>query len=173
MQVESLIDAGAFRQAMAELVAPLTIVTTVDENGRRWGFTASSVTSGSLEPPLLLVGVDRRSSCHEAITSCREFVVNVLGEQHRDLARTFATHGVDRFAGGELGFWPDSELPCLLDAKAAFRCVSSGTLAVGDHDLLVGSMVATRLNVGGTPLLWYQRDFALPAREAGVVREPV
>ncbi|MEU1037789.1 flavin reductase family protein [Streptomyces sp. NPDC005551] len=163
-----LVDAQRFRDAMAQLAAPLAVVTTVDEDGRRWGFTASSVVSVSLDPPLLLVGLSRSSSCHRALVSSGEFVVNVLGEQHRAVAQRFATHGVDRFAGGGFTTWPGTDLPCLPDAPAVFRCVTGEALPAGDHDLLLGALRDTRIapqaSAAGTALLWYGRTFcAVPA----------
>ncbi|RKT04563.1 flavin reductase ActVB [Streptomyces sp. 3211.6] len=157
-----LLDGPAFREAMSQLAAPITIVTVRDETGRPWGFTASSVSSASLEPPLLTVGISRTSSCHEALIAAPEFVVNVLGSRHREVATRFATHGVDRFAAGDFRPWPGSELPCLPDAHARYRCVTTDVIPVGDHDLLVGAVVEAGSGDPadlGDPLLWYQRGF--------------
>ncbi|WP_412076211.1 flavin reductase family protein [Streptomyces xanthophaeus] len=155
----TLTDPGRFRDAMALLPAALTVVTTVDGLGRRWGFTASSVTSVSLGPPLLMVGVGRTSSCHEALVNAPEFVVNVLGGQHRDLAAKFAAHGVDRFAGEEFAHWPGTSLPVLPDAHAAYRCLRHEVVPAGDHDLLLGALAGVRAGHPGSPLLWYRRTF--------------
>lgn len=161
---ESLVDGQQFRDAMTLIAAPITIITTLDQDGRRWGFTASSVTSGSMDPPLVLVGVARTSSCHQALLSSREFVINVLGDRHRDLAQKFATHGVDRFADGDFDEWPGSALPCLPDANASFRCITWDTVPIGDHDLLVGALAEVRMGRPRDALLWYQRGFHTPVR---------
>ncbi|GGL55437.1 MULTISPECIES: flavin reductase family protein [Planomonospora] len=158
----SLVDAQQFRDAMTLIAGPITIVTTIDREGRRWGFTASSVTSGSLSPPLVLVGLSRTSSCHEALVSSSEFVINVLGDQHRDLALKFAAHGVDRFADSDFAVWPGARLPYLPDAHASFRCVRWGTVPIGDHDLLVGALAEIRSGGPGKALLWYRRGFHTP-----------
>ncbi|MFI5528206.1 flavin reductase family protein [Kitasatospora sp. NPDC051853] len=151
------VDAQTFRDAMALLAAPTTIVTTLDQDGRPWGFTASAVTSVSLDPPLLLVGVGRTSSCHRALVTAREFVVNVLGEQHQDMARRFARHGVDRFAGG--GLTTLDGLPCLPDARVVLRCRTTQVTPAGDHDLLLGTVAEARIGLPGRSLVWYQRAF--------------
>jgi flavin reductase ActVB len=152
--------AGAdFRDAMARLVAPITIVTTADEHGRRWGFTASSVTSASLEPPLVLVGVARTSSCHPAVTSSGEFVINILGGGHHQTAVQFATSGVDRFDGVRCTQFPGTGLPCLPDACCLIHCRTEQILPVGDHDLLIGAVAGAQLNEDAQPLLHYQRTF--------------
>ncbi|MFE6848420.1 flavin reductase family protein [Streptomyces sp. NPDC057686] len=154
------VDGATFKEAMSLLAAPLTVVTTRDENGRPWGFTASAVTSVSLEPPLVLVGIARTSSCHEALTQVPEFVINVLGDEHRDLAGRFAARGVDRFAGTPLAEWPDSPglLPHVPDALA-LRCALADRITLGDHDLLVGRVLEVRMGGSGRPLLWYRRAF--------------
>ncbi|HEX5496865.1 MAG TPA: flavin reductase family protein [Mycobacteriales bacterium] len=153
------VDDQTYRDAMSLLAAPTTVVTGLDRNGRRWGFTASSVTSVSLDPPLVLVGVDRTSSCHRAMLSAHEFVVNVLAGRHGELARRFATHGADRFAGGEFDIWPGSALPCLPDANALVRCATFQIIPVGDHDLVVGAVVEARVCGSDPPLVWYRRSF--------------
>ncbi|MDH6124632.1 flavin reductase family protein [Kitasatospora sp. GP82] len=153
------LDSDCFREAMSLLAAPLTIVTTRDATGRRWGFTASSVTSVSLDPPLVLVGLSNNSSCREAITESSEFVINVLGEQHRDVASAFASRGVDRFAGHDFGTWPDSCLPYLIGANAVFRCTTVDRIPVGDHQLLIGELSGLLTDGPTKPLLWYQREF--------------
>lgn len=164
----SHVNSQRFREAMSRLAAPMTVVTARDETGRRWGCTASSVTSASLDPPLLLVALARTASCHAALTSVPEFAVNVLSDRHVEVARRFATHGVDRFAGTEFVNWPGSGIPYLPDAIAVFRCNVADILAVGDHDLLVGAMADNRIAPTGKPLVWYDRDFHLPYR----TREP-
>lgn len=148
---------------MALLVAPLTIVTTRDADGRHRGFTASSVISVSLEPPLVLVGISHTSSCFVALAEAPEFLINLLGDQHRDVARKFAARGVDRFAGQDFDTWPNSELPYLTDANAVFRCSTVDRIRVGDHDLLIGELTEVRTNRAVKPLLWYQREFHTPA----------
>jgi flavin reductase ActVB len=155
----SLADATTFRRAMSMLAAPVTIVTTRDDTGCPWGFTASAVTAVSLNPPLLLVGIAHDSSCHAAFRGTDELVVNVLGEHHRDVATRFATHGADRFAGGGFVDWPGTALPCLIDANACYRCRTWRILTVGDHDLVVAGLVELRVNAAGGPLMWYQRGF--------------
>ncbi|MEU7260674.1 flavin reductase family protein [Streptomyces rimosus] len=153
------VDGGTFRRAMSRLAAPLTVVTTRDATGAPRGFTASSTTAASLEPPLLVVGISHTSSCHGALSQAPEFVVNVLGRQHRAVAELFARSGVDRFAGQDFTSWPGSGLPCLPGAHATLRCVARERIPVGDHDLLIGELVGVLTSESTEPLLWYDRAF--------------
>ncbi|MDN0197957.1 flavin reductase family protein [Streptomyces sp. S.PNR 29] len=157
-------DAQAFKDAMALLAAPVSVVTGLDTAGRRWGFTASSVSSVSLDPPLVMVGIALTSSCHAAMAQAGEFVVNLLGEHHRSLAQRFATSGVDRFAQGGFGAWEgQAALPYLPDAKVLLRCRTVDVIRAGDHDLLLGTPQQIRIrDEAAPPLLWYQRQFHTP-----------
>ncbi|MFE7840545.1 flavin reductase family protein [Streptomyces sp. NPDC057474] len=149
-----------FRDAMALLAAPVSVVTALDPDGRRRGFTASSVTSVSLDPPLIMVGVALTSSCHPAVTTAGEFVLNVLGEGHRAVARRFATQGVDRFAGCGFADWEEAGTPCLPDAALLVRCRTARIVRAGDHDLILGTPVEIRTgDPASAPLLWYRRGF--------------
>ncbi|MEW1550078.1 flavin reductase family protein [Streptomyces tsukubensis] len=158
------LDGAEFREAMSFLAAPLTIVTARDAEGCLWGFTASSVTSVSLEPPLVLVGISQTSSCFGALSEATEFSINILGGDDRDLARTFATSGADRFSGVRSADWPDSAVPYLADIAVALRCVVAGRIPVGDHTLLIGELSGVRgQGTAVSPLMWYRRDFRTPS----------
>jgi flavin reductase ActVB len=152
------VDGATFREAMSLLAAPLTVVTTRDAGGRRRGFTASAVTSASLEPPLVLVGLSNNSSCRAALTEAPEFVINLLGEGHADVARRFAARDVDRFAEHAFEDWPGSWLPRLVGAHAALRCRLVDCVPVGDHHLLVGELTGLHSGPASRPLLWHRRD---------------
>jgi flavin reductase ActVB len=157
-------DAQLFKDAMALLATPVSVVTALDRAGRRWGFTASSVSSVSLDPPLVMVGIALGSSCHAAMSAAGEFAVNVLGERHRPVAQRFATHGEDRFAPGDFDAWEDGvALPYLPDAKVRLRCRTVDVIRAGDHDLLLGTPLEIRISSpSAAPLLWYGRGFHTP-----------
>ncbi|MBA6437032.1 flavin reductase family protein [Streptomyces sp. GMR22] len=157
--VRTALDAEEFREAMARLAAPLTIVTTHDAEGRPWGFTASAVTSVSLDPPLVLVGIAHASSCFAAFAATGEFVINVLGAQHRDTARRFAARGTDRFAGGDFDVVGGAGPPRLPDAHAALRCTVADRVPVGDHDLILGTPTEVHTAASTRPLMWHLRQF--------------
>ncbi|GAA1952009.1 flavin reductase family protein [Kitasatospora viridis] len=146
-----------FRQAMATVPGPVVIATTVDPLGRPWGFTASSFTSLSADPPLVLVCLDKKASTHRAFSTCDRFLVNVLSAEHAEVAQRFATSGTDRFAAAdtrplELG------LPGLPDATARIACTLHSVLDGGDHSILVGRVVRTAVSQE-PPLVYCRRGF--------------
>jgi flavin reductase ActVB len=135
----------------------VTIVTTVDRHGRQWGFTASSFASLSLRPPQVLVCLDASANCHPSFTQAETFAVNILGAEHEDLARQFATKMADKFEG--TSFEPgELRLPLLPDALAALECLTVGRLPGGDHTIMVGEPVSIRLRPG-SPAVFCNRRF--------------
>lgn len=165
----AVVAAGDFRDAMSMVAAPLAIVATRDVDGTPWGFTASSVTSVSLDPPLVLVCISHTSSCHGAMTKAEGYTVNFLSQRHRALAQVFATSGVDRFAAGGFENWEDSGYPFLPDARVSMRCIAADLKTAGDHDVLFGLPTGIRFGTaagpngadvcGAAPLIWHRRGF--------------
>lgn len=148
-------------RTMAHVPGPVTVVTTVDAAGRRWGFTASSFSSVSLDPPLVLVCLGKDASTHAAFTGARHFLVNVLSHGQGGVARRFAASGTDRFAAGdtepcELG------LPGLRAACVRVACSVHSVVDAGDHSILVGRVEETHVG-DRTPLVHYNRSFSRPA----------
>ncbi len=153
------LDPATFKEAMSYLAAPVAVVTTRDEAGGPWGFTASSVMSVSLNPPLLAVGVAGDSSCLAPLTGAAHFAVNLLGEAHRQVARRFATRGIDRFADQDFVACPQTGVPLLAGAHATVACRRVERIRAGDHYLLLGEPVAVSRQPTAHPLLWYRRGF--------------
>ncbi|MFI1355905.1 flavin reductase family protein [Streptomyces sp. NPDC020898] len=155
-------DTTALTRAMARVPGPVTVVTTIDGTGRRWGFTATSFSSLSLDPPLVLVCLNQSASTHRAFTTAGHFMVNLLAHGQDQVARRFARSGVDRFADGdmepcELGL-PGSPHACARVA-CALHSVEDG----GDHSILVGRVLTTHVDDDRTPLVYYDRTFTHPA----------
>nr|WP_018506014.1 flavin reductase family protein [Parafrankia discariae] len=152
-------DAGRFRDAMASFPSGVTIVTTADETGRWWGFTASSFCSVSMSPPLVLVCLATSAQCHPAFERARRFIVHVVPPEHTDLAVRFATRGADKFA--DAGFRPDeSGLPVLDRACVVLDCASHAIQPAGDHSILLGRVERTRVGED-RPAVYFRRRFHL------------
>src|SRR6266496_497445 len=89
-----------FRDAMASVCTPVTIVTGM-ENERPHGTTVSAFSSLSVDPPMIMVALDRGSDLLAIVQSARRFGVNLLGHDHAELALKFARKGLDKFDGVE------------------------------------------------------------------------
>jgi flavin reductase (DIM6/NTAB) family NADH-FMN oxidoreductase RutF len=153
-----------FRAALRLFAAGVTVVTTRDEADNPTGLTASAFTSVSLDPPLILVCVDRAATAHPAVLRHGWFAINVLARGQEALSRQFAVSGADKFAGvghraGLAG------LPLLDGALATLQCRLVQHHDGGDHSIFVGQVeqVAAR---DGAPLVYFQGDYR-ELREVG------
>ncbi|WP_018681259.1 flavin reductase family protein [Actinokineospora enzanensis] len=154
------IDATAFTRAMSRVPGPVAVATTVDGAGRRWGFTGSSFSSLSLDPPLVLICLAKTASTHAAFAGSPHFMVNVLNGDQAEVARRFAKSGVDRFHAGDM-------VPCELglpghpDAALRLACTRYDMLDGGDHSILVGRVEALHV-AAHPPLVYCDRSFTQP-----------
>lgn len=149
---------NSFRSAMRGLAATVTIISTRDELGR-FGMTATSVTSVSVEPPSLLVSVNREASIHDPLAAGGAFCVNVLGRGHEDHCFAFSgrKEGEERFDGGA---WADENgLPFLRDARANLFCAVDATLPYATHTIFIGRVKQVVTREGVSPLVYLDGDF--------------
>jgi len=153
------VDETSLRDAFARLPGVVVVVAGRDSAGFR-GATASSFIALSLEPPLVLVSLDRHSTTKDAIQAGRAFTVSVLGRGQEFLA--------DRFSGQAPApdpSWRDvphrlagDGLPLVEGAVGWFECDVHSFQAAGDHDLLLGVVTAVERG-GGEPLLHWERGY--------------
>ena len=134
------------------------MVTTKAADGSDQGMTVSAFCSLSLEPPLVLICIEKTASVHEALTRAPSFVVNVLSAKQEQLARRFAIVDIDRFEG--VGFSRSGDgIAVLDDVLAVIECNRVSLLDGGDHTIVVGEVEAGRAEIG-TPLLYYRGGYA-------------
>ncbi|MET9928971.1 MULTISPECIES: flavin reductase family protein [unclassified Streptomyces] len=156
------IAADEFRSAMASLAAPVTVVTCYDATGTPRGLTASAVSSLSLDPPLLLVCLDRNSRTHDVLVSADAFALHLLGPENEALAKRFAGPTDQRFEDVPLASGPTShQAPQLADCALRLTCTRYEVTEAGDHSILVGRVTAS--DCLGRPaggLVWHHRGFA-------------
>jgi flavin reductase (DIM6/NTAB) family NADH-FMN oxidoreductase RutF len=148
------VDAARLRTLMGRFASGVTVLTARDASGRPHGMTASAVTSASLEPPLVLVCVDRQADLHPLLEQGVPFVLNVLAADQEALSRRFAAEEGDRFAGLMLRATAGG-LPLLDGIAAHVECEWHGKFPTGDHTaflgLITGGAVTDR-----KPLLHYR-----------------
>jgi len=147
-----------FRSAMRRLAATVSIVTAPP----RVGMAATSVTSLTLEPPALLVCVNRGTTLHPHLDRIgAHFCVNVLAGSHGDLSMAFGGKlpQEERFRKGE---WEEGEnhVPYLIDAQANLFCVVDGLMDYGTHTIVVGRVAAVRLHGAVDPLIYGDGRYA-------------
>ncbi|HWQ36835.1 MAG TPA: flavin reductase family protein [Blastocatellia bacterium] len=150
-------DAQAFRRVMGQFATGVTVITTLDQVGNKYGMTANSFTSVSLDPPLVLVCVGRDLDFCRIIADATHFSVNILASHQEDLSRRFAMRGIDRFEG--ISHRPGRTGPPLLaDTLAHLECSRYELLSGGDHLIVLGRVEHLEYR-GGEPLLYFGSSY--------------
>ena len=157
-----------FKDALRFWASGVSIVTTRRPDGLQ-GITVSSFASVSLDPPLVLVCIEKRARSHQAIASQGCFVVNVLEARQEDLSeRAAARRGLEE---SWLLNVPHraavTGAPVLEGALAWLDCSLGASHPAGDHTIFVGRVEAAG-TASGMPLLWYDRGYARIDRKPGV-----
>jgi flavin reductase ActVB len=147
----------AFRAALARFPSGVTIVTTRDAAGEPWGFTASAFSSLSLEPPLVLVCLDRSANCHPTFSGAQRYAINILTPAHQELARRFASKAADKYAGDSFAM-EDGRPPVLRDAAAVLWCDAENLVPAGDHTILIGRVTDAQVGDGDS-VVYYRGAF--------------
>lgn len=150
-----MVDLSAFKDAMSQLAAAVAIVTTGSESEPH-GTTVSAFMSLSLDPPMVLVSLDEKSSLLALLAEGSSIGINVLSTEQDVLARRFANKSVDRFAGVE---WSMADgAPQLAGDHTWVAGTVSRIIAAGDHFLVLVDVEAAEVN-SNCPLLYWQREF--------------
>ena len=152
------VDASIFRAAFRRHPAGVVVVTADAGNGPA-GLTATSLTSVSLDPPMVSFAVATGASTWPTLRSAGTFVINLLGDEHARIAQHFATPGIDRFAAPTRWTRLSTGEPALLDAVSWLRCGTEQRVAVGDHTLVVGRVVDARVDGDSAPLVYHDRRY--------------
>ena len=158
--------ADDLRMAMQQLAASVSVVAT-RSGDERGGLTMTAVCSVSLDPPTILICVNRASSSHDLITDAECFSVNILNENQRLIAEVFAgqtgiTDWDGKFSAGD-AVWTDSQAgaPILKEARANVICRTRETVVSGSHTIFFGDVVEvlTHDHDDGHALLYSQGDY--------------
>ncbi|MFG2039481.1 flavin reductase family protein [Dactylosporangium sp. NPDC048998] len=153
MPATTTIDADLFRSLLRRHAAGVVVITA-GGHPRPAGFTATSFTSVSLDPPLVSFCLDRRSSSWPALEQAAHVGVHVLTESQEELARRFATSGIDRFAA-PLRWHPGPHgVPVLEGALAVLVCRVAERVHAGDHAIVLAEPIHGE-HSDGAPLLYH------------------
>ena len=157
-----------FRNAMARVCAPVNVVTTNGAAGRG-GFTATAMCSVTDEPPILLVCMNERSTQSALFLENRQFCINMLGQEHKELASLFAGGNQDMDARYAAADWVklSSGADVLKDAIVSFDCVLEDVQKVGSHNIFIGRVTGIRSRPDGSALLYFDRSFVHVPTQAG------
>ena len=148
-------DQQVFRDVIGRFTSGVTVITTAVD-GTRFGTTASAFSSLSMEPPMVLVCLNKTSETQAAVLKAGAFVVNILAEGQQDLAYRFARKG-DKF--GDLDHAVGRHgVPVLHGTLAHLECEVGETVTGGTHTVFLAH-VAVAAGHDGTPLTYYRGRF--------------
>ncbi|MFE0173527.1 flavin reductase family protein [Streptomyces sp. NPDC059002] len=153
-----LTNPDLLRSVFRRHAAGVAVITATD-GSRPVGFTATSLSSVSAEPPMVSFGIGTGASSWPAISEATHVGVHILGEHQQDLAATFARSGADRF--GAPTSWREGPegVPVLDGALAWLVCRIVARVPAGDHRVVLAEVVAGDPAGEGRPLLYHQGRF--------------
>lgn len=149
-----MLDPTRFRKVCGQFATGVAVATVRDASGTPQGLTVNSFVSVSLEPPIILISIDRATSIHDPFLKANAFGISVLKEEDRWLSDRFAYGAGDRFEGVA---WRKGTLdvPLIDDALATLECSLDRRIEAGDHTLFLGEVRAAESLEEGLPLVYF------------------
>jgi len=151
-------DSRAFRDALGRFPTGVAVVTAAGTDSH-FGITVNSFTSVSLDPPLLLWCMDRRSRRHDVFVKAAGFTVSILGTDHKDVSSRLARpgeHSLNDIALIETELGP----PALADSLAIFECAAEKKVEAGDHTILLGRVLRFSCPSASAPLVFFRGKYS-------------
>jgi flavin reductase (DIM6/NTAB) family NADH-FMN oxidoreductase RutF len=143
-----------FKAAMRRLAASVSIVVAKGDEGPV-GMAATSITSLTVDPPAVLVCVNRMTSLHASLVPTAPLSVNLLARHQREVSMAFGG-GTPREERFKVGDWQEGAngLPALADAQANLECVIDAMLAYGTHSIVIARVIRARVSDTVAPLVY-------------------
>ncbi len=155
-------DTKAFRNALGSFPTGVAVVTTAASAEHHLGITVNSFTSVSLDPPLVLWCMDKKSDRYHAFTKAKNYTVSILGTEHQEVSARLArqgSHSLDGIALKQTTLGP----PALADALAIFECHAEAVHDAGDHAILIGRVIRFAHHEGA-PLVFFRGKYGALAQ---------
>jgi flavin reductase (DIM6/NTAB) family NADH-FMN oxidoreductase RutF len=172
IKIDREVSAGDFRSAMRHLTGGVSVITTGRGNDIT-GMTVTSVSSLSVDPPALIVSVNRESSSWPVLRRHGVFGVNILTSDQLDIAERFAgkggLKGADRFSGAQW-FTRASGVSLLAGALAAIDCEVEDIIERHSHAIVIGRVLDMQLSSRTAALAYWQGQYIAIDRDEDVAR---
>ena len=147
----------AFAETFSQVPAAVSVVSTYSKDGRPHGTTVSAFCSLSVDPPLVMVALDRSSDLLKELETSMRFGINVLAAGQEEIGLGCARKGEDKFKGVS---WEDDDgLPRIDDTAAWLACDVQEFMPGGDHLIVVGLITQCEAR-DEAPLLYHRRAFS-------------
>lgn len=149
-----MMDPREFRNTLGHFATGVTIITTA-KGEELVGLTANAFSSVSLEPPIILVCIDKKSSTMQAFEKDVPFAVNILQKDQEDACWQFAKRGIDKFEGASYTL-SDEGVPILTGNLATIECTVAEVIEAGDHYIVTGNVKNAFYDTEVEPLLFFR-----------------
>jgi flavin reductase (DIM6/NTAB) family NADH-FMN oxidoreductase RutF len=172
IKIDREVSAGDFRSAMRHLTGGVSVIT-VGRGKEITGMTVTSVSSLSVDPPTLIVSINRQSSSWPLLKRHGFFGVNILNADQLDVAERFTgkdgLKGADRFAGAE---WVTraSGVPLLVGALAAVDCEVEEIVERHSHAIVIGRVLDMQISTRTAALAYWQGQYVAIDQNEDVVK---
>ncbi|MBM7599221.1 3-hydroxy-9,10-secoandrosta-1,3,5(10)-triene-9,17-dione monooxygenase reductase component [Virgibacillus halotolerans] len=146
-----------FRNTMGNFATGVTVITT-SKGEELIGMTANSFSSLSVDPPLILVCIDKKSTSMRAFSRDHPFAVNILQEEQEEACSGFAKKGGNKFERASY-YLSETGVPVLENNMATIECTVYDILEGGDHYIITGYVQNVSYNNEKKPLLFFRGKF--------------
>ncbi len=150
-------------QSMRRLASSVSVVSTTNGSDRH-AMAATSVTSLSMDPPSLLVCVNKSTAMHEVLDEGVDFCINVLSQEQAEVSSACGgkLKGEERFT---VGNWKevDSGLPYLADAQSIVMLEQDGRYEYGSHTIFIGKVKEVKNSEEINPLIYVDGRYTTTA----------
>lgn len=146
-----------YRRALRRFATGITVVTVLTPEGEHHGMTASSFAAVSLQPPLVLVSLEKTTITRSLVLRARAFAVSILAENQEAIARAFSEPGHKPFETTSHSFGKTGA-PLLDGALGWVECEIWEVLEAGDHDVVIGEVIDCDAR-DGLPLVYFNRAY--------------
>mgnify|MGYP000336015343 FL=1 len=132
-----------FLIAMRFLASSVSIVSAKDSNGKLYAMTASSVTSLTVEPPAILVCVNKGASIHDVLVPGNALCINILSNDQQDISNLCSSKDIEskRFAND---YWNTDATPFLKDAQSNIFSQVDEVISYNSHSIVIAKVLAAQ-----------------------------
>lgn len=157
--MSQIVTSEDFKKVMSHLVSGVVVVTTKNNNSDFFGLTVSSFTSVSLDPPLVLFCISKRSNSITPITESKKFAVSILSENQEEISRKFANSSINKFKDTDYTIGNISHCPLITGASCFLECSLYSKYEAGDHYIIIGTVEKIQVSNENPPLAYYKRNY--------------
>ena len=141
------------RNVLSKFATGVTIVSTIDDDGKPFGMTVNSFTSVSLEPPLVLWNIGINQPSYDIFLNAKGYSVSILSKDQRDICNLFSSSIDDKFNNIDFVL-SDNGFPIIQKSLAWFDCLKWKNYPGGDHKILVGEVINFQANENDPLIFW-------------------